>query len=110
MFPFSLSLFLCCGVVLHFDLKKKLIWIVYATCSCPLAASWFFITSGKSGGEEYGVISRVSNSPVSDLKYVNCEVNVKHYFKILGVFLILNMDYTKIVINIWLIEVLQEIN
>lgn len=36
--------------------------------SWPLAESWFFITSGKSGGDEYGAISNSSKSPFSSLK------------------------------------------
>lgn len=35
--------------------------------SWPLAESWFFMTSGKSGGDEYGAISSSSNSPLSSL-------------------------------------------
>lgn len=40
---------------------------IYATCSWPFAGSAAFITSGRSGGEEYGVKSNSSNSPVSNL-------------------------------------------
>lgn len=40
---------------------------IYATCSWPLAGSAAFITSGRSGGDEYGVKSNSSNSPVSNL-------------------------------------------
>lgn len=40
---------------------------IYATCSCPLAGSAAFMTSGRSGGDEYGVKSSSSNSPDSNL-------------------------------------------
>jgi len=35
--------------------------------SCPLV-SWFFMTYGNSGGNEYGTISNGSNSPLSILQ------------------------------------------
>lgn len=35
--------------------------------SWPLAESWFFMTSGKSGGDEYAAMSNSSNSPFSSL-------------------------------------------
>lgn len=38
------------------DVSKQ----IQEDCSCPLA-SWDFITSGRSGGAEYGVNSKCSN-------------------------------------------------
>lgn len=40
---------------------------IVCTCSCPLV-SCDFITSGRSGGDEQGLRSRASNSPLSFLK------------------------------------------
>lgn len=49
---------------------------IYATCSWPLAGSAAFITSGRSGGEEYGVKSNSSNSPESNLRKLKKSENV----------------------------------
>lgn len=44
---------------------------IYATCSWPFAGSAAFITSGRSGGDEYGVKSNSSKSPDSNLTKVD---------------------------------------
>lgn len=47
---------------MHFTKSK-----IQDDCSCPLL-SWDFITSGRSGGDEYGVSSNDSKAPLSSLK------------------------------------------